>query len=141
VNSGNSASPIVPNSLLSEGLSRELPSYRRLDFTFPVCAFLSRIALMSPVALLGLAKGTQSIEHRGDGRMEGISQRDWLGDYMNCFWRGFQRFARVAIAPRPSKRWSEVTRVRPSTSAVAAKKRSAGSWCGSGSFCAATTIS
>jgi len=27
---------------------------------------------MAPVALLGLAKGTQSIEHRGDGRMEGI---------------------------------------------------------------------
>jgi hypothetical protein len=52
-----------------------------------------------------------------------------------------QRFAKVAMLPRPNRRWSAVTRVRPSTAAVAAKKRSAGSWCESGSSCAAATIS
>src|SRR6266404_5091994 len=43
-----------------------------------------------------------------------------------------QRFARVAIFPKPNSRRSAVTSVRPSTSAVAAKKRSAGSGCSSG---------
>ena len=33
-----------------------------------------------------------------------------------------------------AKRWSPVTRVRASTSTVAAKDRSAGSWCGRGQF-------
>src|SRR6266568_426141 len=41
--------------------------------------------------------------------------------------RRIQRFANVAIFPKPNSRWSAVTRVRLSTSAVAAKKRSAGS--------------
>src|SRR5712664_1512322 len=41
-------------------------------------------------------------------------------------------FARVAIVPKPNSRRSAVTSVRPSTSAVAAKKRSAGSGCSSG---------
>jgi hypothetical protein len=52
-----------------------------------------------------------------------------------------QRLASVAISPRPSRRSSAVTRVRPSTLAVAARKRSAGSGWGSGSCCAASTIS
>ena len=52
-----------------------------------------------------------------------------------------QRFARVAIFPKPNSRRSAVTSVRPSTSAVAAKKRSAGSGCSSGNSWAATTIS
>ena len=52
-----------------------------------------------------------------------------------------QRFARVAIFPKPHSRRSAVTSVRPSTSAVAAKKRSAGSGCSSGNSWAATTIS
>jgi antitoxin (DNA-binding transcriptional repressor) of toxin-antitoxin stability system len=39
-----------------------------------------------------------------------------------------QRFARVEIFPKPKSRSSAVTRVNPSTPAVAAKKRSAGSW-------------
>jgi len=43
-----------------------------------------------------------------------------------------RRFARVAIFPKPNSRRSAVTSVRPSTSAVAAKKRSAGSGCSSG---------
>lgn len=51
------------------------------------------------------------------------------------------RFARVAIFPKPNSRRSAVTSVRPSTSAVAAKKRSAGSGCSSGNSWAATTIS
>jgi len=52
-----------------------------------------------------------------------------------------QRFARVAIFPKPNSRRSAVTSVRPITSAVAAKKRSAGSGCSSGNSWAATTIS
>ena len=40
-----------------------------------------------------------------------------------------QRFARVAIVPKPNSRRSAVTSVRPSTPAVATKKRSAGSAC------------
>ena len=44
------------------------------------------------------------------------------------FNRQVQRFANVAIFPKPNRRSSAVTRVKPSTPAVAAKKRSAGSW-------------
>lgn len=39
-----------------------------------------------------------------------------------------QRFASVAMLPKPNKRSSAVTRVNSRASAVAAKKRSAGSW-------------
>jgi len=58
--------------------------------------------------------------HRGGGSRAKVGR--------SAFGRGVQRFAKVAIVPRPSKRWSAVTRVRSSTRAVAAKKRSAGSW-------------
>lgn len=61
----------------------------------------------------------------------------WHGAQIDCT----QRFARVAIFPKPNSRRSAVTSVRPSTSAVAAKKRSAGSGCSSGNSWAATTIS
>jgi hypothetical protein len=61
----------------------------------------------------------------------------WHGGQIDCT----QRFARVAIFPKPNSRRSAVTSVRPSTSAVAAKKRSAGSGCSSGNSWAATTIS
>jgi hypothetical protein len=47
----------------------------------------------------------------------------WHGAQIDCT----QRFARVAIFSKPNSRRSAVTSVRPRTSAVAAKKRSAGS--------------
>ena len=40
-----------------------------------------------------------------------------------------QRLPMVRIVPNPSKRSSAVTKVRSKTSAVAARMRSAGSWC------------
>jgi hypothetical protein len=71
----------------------------------------------------------------GPSRKSPLSDRGLRGLHL-C--RGFPK---VAIAPRPNKRWSAVTNVRPSTAAVAAKKRSAGSWPASGNSCATTTIS
>jgi hypothetical protein len=64
-------------------------------------------------------------EPRPFQKVLGTLLRRWHRPQSDCT----QRFARVAIVPRPNRRRSAVTRVRPSTAAVAAKKRSAGSGC------------